>query len=386
MTQARAEKGFQTEFGTASTGQFSAPGRVNLIGEHTDYNDGFVLPFAIPQRTTVSVRVRSDRLIRVHSVDVGDTQEIGVDELVPAALTGWSAYPLGVAWALLEIATQPNTLHGVDIAVASEVPLGAGLSSSAALESSVALALNQLWGLGLDRVTLALKGQQAENTAVGANTGIMDQMASLMGEPGHAVFLDCRTLAHELVPCDVASEGLSFVVIDTNTRHSHAGGEYGLRRASCENAAAAAGVSALRDLTVADLARLETLVDNETFRRARHIVNENDRVLATVEALRAGDLARVGSLLVSSHQSMRDDFEISTAELDTQVEVARDGGALGARMTGGGFGGSVIALIATDRLDSLRQASVARAAELQMPEPSLSVVVPSAGASSHPSA
>lgn len=386
MTQARAEKGFQTEFGTASTGQFSAPGRVNLIGEHTDYNDGFVLPFAIPQRTTVSVRVRSDRLIRVHSVDVGDTQEIGVDELVPAALTGWSAYPLGVAWALLEIATQPNTLHGVDIAVASEVPLGAGLSSSAALESSVALALNQLWGLGLDRVTLALKGQQAENTAVGANTGIMDQMASLMGEPGHAVFLDCRTLTHELVPCDVASEGLSFVVIDTNTRHSHAGGEYGLRRASCENAAAAAGVSALRDLTVADLARLETLVDNETFRRARHIVSENDRVLATVEALRAGDLARVGSLLVSSHQSMRDDFGISTAELDTQVEVARDGGALGARMTGGGFGGSVIALIATDRLDSLRQASVARAAELQMPEPSLSVVVPSAGASSHPSA
>lgn len=386
MTQARAEKGFQTEFGTASTGQFSAPGRVNLIGEHTDYNDGFVLPFAIPQRTTVSVRVRSDRLIRVHSVDVGDTQEIGVDELVPAALTGWSAYPLGVAWALLEIATQPNTLHGVDIAVASEVPLGAGLSSSAALESSVALALNQLWGLGLDRVTLALKGQQAENTAVGANTGIMDQMASLMGEPGHAVFLDCRTLTHELVPCDVASEGLSFVVIDTNTRHSHAGGEYGLRRASCENAAAAAGVSALRDLTVADLARLETLVDNETFRRARHIVSENDRVLATVEALRAGDLARVGSLLVSSHQSMRDDFEISTAELDTQVEVARDGGALGARMTGGGFGGSVIALIATDRLDSLRQASVARAAELQMPEPSLSVVFPAAGASSHPSA
>lgn len=386
MTQARAEKGFQTEFGTASTGQFSAPGRVNLIGEHTDYNDGFVLPFAIPQRTTVSVRVRSDRLIRVHSVDVGDTQEIGVDELVPAALTGWSAYPLGVAWALLEIATQPNTLHGVDIAVASEVPLGAGLSSSAALESSVALALNQLWGLGLDRVTLALKGQQAENTAVGANTGIMDQMASLMGEPGHAVFLDCRTLTHELVPCDVASEGLSFVVIDTNTRHSHAGGEYGLRRASCENAAAAAGVSALRDLTVADLARLETLVDNETFRRARHIVSENDRVLATVEALRAGDLARVGSLLVSSHQSMRDDFEISTAELDTQVEVALDGGALGARMTGGGFGGSVIALIATDRLDSLRQASVARAAELQMPEPSLSVVFPAAGASSHPSA
>lgn len=386
MTQARAEQGFQTEFGTASTGQFSAPGRVNLIGEHTDYNDGFVLPFAIPQRTTVSVRVRPDRLIRVHSVDVGDTQEIGVDELAPAALTGWSAYPLGVAWALLESATQPNTLHGVDIAVASEVPLGAGLSSSAALESSVALALNELWGLGLDRVTLALKGQQAENTAVGANTGIMDQMASLMGEPGHAVFLDCRTLTHELVPCDVASEGLSFVVIDTNTRHSHAGGEYGLRRASCENAAAAAGVSALRDLSVADLARLETLVDNETFRRARHIVSENDRVLATVEALRAGDLARVGALLVSSHQSMRDDFEISTAELDTQVEVALDGGALGARMTGGGFGGSVIALIATDRLDSLRAASVARAAELQMPEPSVSVVFPAAGASSHPSA
>lgn len=385
MIQARAEQGFQTEFGTASTGQFSAPGRVNLIGEHTDYNDGFVLPFAIPQRTTVSVRVRSDRLIRVHSVDLGDTQEIGVDELAPAALTGWSAYPLGVAWALLEGATQPNTIHGVDIAVASEVPLGAGLSSSAALESSVALALNELWGLGLDRVTLALKGQQAENTAVGANTGIMDQMASLMGEPGRAVFLDCRTLTHELVPCDVASKGLSFVVIDTNTRHSHAGGEYGLRRASCENAAAAAGVSALRDLSVADLARLETLVDNETFRRARHIVTENDRVLATVEALRAGDLARVGELLVSSHQSMRDDFEISTPELDTQVEVALNSGALGARMTGGGFGGSVIALIATDRLDSLRAACLARAAELQMPQPSVSVVVPAAGASSHPS-
>ena len=386
MIQGRAEQAFQAEFGIASAGQFSAPGRVNLIGEHTDYNEGFVLPFAIPNRTAVSVRLRSDRLIRVHSVDLAETQEISIDELVPDALSGWSAYPLGVAWALLEGCSQADTVQGVDIAVASEVPLGAGLSSSAALESSVALALNELWGLGLDRVTLALKGQQAENTAVGANTGIMDQMASLMGEAGQAVFLDCRTLTYQLVPCDVASAGLSFVVIDTHTRHSHAGGEYGRRRASCENAAAAAGVSALRDLTMGDLAQLETLVDNETFRRARHIVSENDRVVATVEALRRRDLAQVGSLLVGSHQSMRDDFEISTAELDTQVEVALDAGALGARMTGGGFGGSVIALIATDRLESLRASSVARAAERRMPEPSLSVVVPSAGASGHPSA
>jgi len=263
------------------------------------------------------------------------------------------------------------------------VPLGAGLSSSAALESSVALALNELWGLGLGLADLALVGQRAENTAVGAQTGIMDQMASVMGAAGHAVFLDCRTLQHELIPCDLGPEGYSFMVIDTNTRHSHANGEYGQRRASCEKAAAAAGVPALRDLSVSDLPGLESKLDDETFRRARHIVSENDRVLATTEALRHGDLAQVGSLLVASHNSMRDDFEISTAELDAQVETALEIGALGARMTGGGFGGSVIAIGPTDTVNALTSAAHERAANEGMPAPTVSVVEPSQGAQSH---
>ena len=386
MSRERAEASFRAEFGSPSTGQWSAPGRVNLIGEHTDYNDGFVLPFAIPQRTSVSVGMRSDRRIRVHSADLGETADISMDDLSPESLGGWSAYPLGVAWALLDGHPHPDSIPGVDISLASDVPLGAGLSSSAALESSVALALNDLWGLGLDRVELALAGQRAENTAVGANTGIMDQMASVMGQAGQAVFLDCRSLTHQLIPCDISTAGLSFVVIDTNTRHSHAGGEYGQRRASCERAAAAAGVPALRDVSGEGLTRLGSLVDEETFRRARHIVTENERVVQTVEALRAGDLSRVGSLLVESHESMRDDFEISTAELDTQVEVALEVGALGARMTGGGFGGSVIALVATSTVDSLTVTSKARALARTMPETTISVVVPSEGATRHTSA
>ena len=386
MSRERAEASFRAEFGSPSTGQWSAPGRVNLIGEHTDYNDGFVLPFAIPQRTSVSVGKRSDRRIRVHSADLGETAEISMDNLSPESLGGWSAYPLGVAWALLDGHPDPDSIPGVDIALASDVPLGAGLSSSAALESSVALALNYLWGLGLDRVELALAGQRAENTAVGANTGIMDQMASVMGQAGQAVFLDCRSLTHQLIPCDISTAGLSFVVIDTNTRHSHAGGEYGQRRASCERAAAAAGVPALRDVSGEGLTRLGSLVDEETLRRARHIVTENERVVQTVEALRAGDLTRVGTLLVESHESMRDDFEISTAELDTQVEVALEVGALGARMTGGGFGGSVIALVATSTVDSLTVTSKARALARTMPETTISVVVPSEGATRHTSA
>ena len=385
MSRQRAEESFTSVFGEPSLAQFSAPGRVNLIGEHTDYNEGFVLPFAIPQRTTVSAAMREDRTLRVHSADLGETVEMNLSDLSPEVLSGWSAYPLGVTWALLESRPDQKCL-GVDIAVASEVPLGAGLSSSAALESSVALALNELWGLGLGLADLALVGQRAENTAVGAQTGIMDQMASVMGAAGHAVFLDCRTLQHELIPCDLGPDGYSFVVIDTNTRHSHANGEYGQRRASCEKAAATAGVPALRDLSVADLPGLESKLDDETFRRARHIVTENERVVETVEALREGDLTRVGTLLVASHESMRDDFEISTSELDTQVEVALEEGALGARMTGGGFGGSVIALVATSMVDSLTATSKARALARDMPETTISVVVPSEGATRHTSA
>ena len=383
MSRQRAEESFRHVYGQPSDGQWSAPGRVNLIGEHTDYNEGFVLPFAIPQRTTVSVGRRIDTTIRVHSADLGETVEMSLSDLAPEVLSGWSGYPLGVAWALLDGHADLDSCQGVDIALASEVPLGAGLSSSAALDSSVALALNELWGIGLDRAELALVGQRAENTAVGAQTGIMDQMASVMGADGHAVFLDCRSLQHELIPCDLGPAGYAFVVIDTNTRHSHAGGEYGQRRASCERAAATVGVGALRDLSVADLPSLESQLDDETFRRARHIVSENDRVLATIDALREGDLAQVGALLVASHESMRDDFEISTAELDAQVESAREMGALGARMTGGGFGGSVIAIVATDRVEALTSAAQERAAREGMPAPTVSVVEPSDGAQSH---
>ncbi|MDY7528979.1 MULTISPECIES: galactokinase [unclassified Cryobacterium] len=339
-----ATAGFANRFAGEPDGLWSAPGRVNLIGEHTDYNDGFVLPFAIDRRTVIALAARSDRLMRVASSFSDEIVEVSLDGLTPDILAGWSAYPLGVAWALGEFGAPLSTAAGFDVYIVSDVPIGAGLSSSAAIESAIAVALNDVWGLGFDRRTLARVGQLAENRAVGAPTGIMDQSASLLGEKDSAVFLDCRTLESEVVPLGFDAAGLELLIIDTKVSHEHSTGGYASRRASCELGARLLGVDSLRDLGVVDLARAAELLDDETFRRVRHVITENQRVLDTVRTLRESGPAAIGALLDASHTSMRDDFEISVPELDLAVVAARGAGALGARMTGGGFGGAAIAL------------------------------------------
>jgi galactokinase len=347
---------FQELFGREPDGLWSAPGRVNLIGEHTDYNLGFVLPFAINRRTVLGLALRDDRMLRIASAFADEVAEIAIDDLTPSALSGWSAYPFGVAWALGQHGADLAAVPGVDIYIDSVVPVGAGLSSSAAIESAVAIALNDVWQLGFDRPALAKVGQLAENKAVGAPTGIMDQSASLLGLVDAAVFLDCRSLESELVPLGFREAGLELLIIDTGVSHAHATGGYAERRASCEEGARLMGVDSLRDLSVDALDRARSVLSDETFRRVRHVVTENQRVLDTVRALRDEGPRAIGELLDASHVSMRDDFEISVPELDLAVETAQANGAIGARMTGGGFGGSAIALVPSSDVSRLQVA------------------------------
>ncbi len=376
---------FTDIFDTDVVGRWAAPGRVNLIGEHTDYNDGFVLPLAIDRQTTVTVGRRSDRLLRVASSFEDGVQEASLDALDPAALSGWSAYVHGIAWALGEgargvPASDLSGASGLDVFVESDVPVGAGLSSSAALECSVAVAMNDLWELGLDGPALAKIGQRSENDAVGAPTGIMDQSASLLGRVDSAVFLDCRSLDAEVIDLGFAAAGLELLVIDTHVEHAHATGGYVARRASCERGAEALGVSSLRDLGVDDLPRAAEVLDDETFRRVRHVVTENQRVLDTVRTLRLEGPGAIGSLLDASHVSMRDDFEISVPELDLAVATSQATGAVGARMTGGGFGGAAIALVPTDLREAVSAAVVRAFADAGFTAPTLFVVHAAAGA------
>jgi galactokinase len=365
-----------------AAGVWSAPGRVNLIGEHTDYNEGFVLPFAIEFRTTAAVALRDDDIVRV-ATDFSDTVvEVALAELdarIAAGGLDWAAYPLGVAWAL-RAAAPDAAPRGLDIALTSTVPVGAGLSSSAAIEGAVAAALNDVWAAGLDRVALARVGRTAENDAVGAPTGIMDQMASMLGEADAATFLDCRTLATRPVGLGFAPAGLAVLVIDTLVTHAHSSGGYRERRASCEAGAAGLGVASLRDVGVDDLPRAQEVLDDETFRRVRHIVTENQRVLDTVATLDAQGPRAIGDLLTASHASMRDDFEISVPELDLAVDTAVGAGAIGARMTGGGFGGAAIALIDAERVDAASVAVERAFAEAGFRAPRIFTVVPSPGA------
>jgi galactokinase len=359
---------------------WSAPGRANLIGEHTDYNEGFVLPFAITERTFAAAARRDDDTIRINSTSypVGISL-VGLDRVAPGKATGWPAYPLGVAWAIAQDRGLPR-LPGVDLLIDSAVPAGAGLSSSAALEMAVAGALADLWGLSLSGPELARIGQRAENEFVGAPTGIMDQYASLLGQADAAVFLDCRTLEARSVPLRLGPAGLALVLADTGERHAHAAGGYAARRASCEKAARKLGVPALRDVDTADLPRIEGELDDETFRRVRHVVTENARVKATVAALQAGAMKTVGRHLTASHRSMRDDYEITTQALDLAVEAALAAGALGSRMTGGGFGGSTITLIDVRRVPGLRAAIEDAFTAARLPPPRISIVTPGPGA------
>lgn len=376
----RAADHFQRAYGRPSAGVWAGPGRVNLIGEHTDYNDGFVFPFAIDRATAMAVARREDRTIRIGSAFSPDVTEVSLDELRPDALSGWSAYPLGVVWALTEYGVALSEHTGFDAFVDSDVPVGAGLSSSAALMCAMAVALNELWGLDLDRATLARVGRRAENVAVGAPTGIMDESASLFGKRDAAVFLDCRSLDTEVIPLGFEEAGLVLLVIDTRVEHAHATGGYAERRASCELGASTLGVDSLRELSVDDLPRAQEHLDDVTYRRVKHVVTEDARVLTTVRTLREHGPRAIGTLLDAGHVSLRDDFEISIPELDTAVEASRGAGALGARMTGGGFGGSAIALTPVDKEEDVRAAVLAAFAEKGFATPELFLVTAADGA------
>ena len=372
---------FASTFGGAPDGLWAAPGRVNLIGEHVDYSGGLVLPFAIDRRVVAAVRRRDDDLVRVVSTDEPGVVEARLGDIRPGTDLGWAAYPLGVLWALRERhPLQADRMTGLDIALTSDVPIGAGLSSSAAVESAVAIAADELVGLGLARNELALVGQLAENEVAGAPTGIMDQSASLLGRADSAVLIDTRDLGHEVIALGLVEHGLAVVVIDTRVSHSHATGGYGERRRSVEKATQVLGVSALRDVSVDELPAAERLLDEVTFRRLRHVVTENARVVETVRVLAESGARSIGPLLTASHRSLRDDFEISVAELDLAVETAIAAGALGARMTGGGFGGSAIALAPLERVAAVTAAVEHAFAAAGMTVPRCFTVQPSAGA------
>jgi galactokinase len=351
VTAAVAAALFEATFGAPPAGVWSAPGRVNLIGEHTDYNAGLCLPIALPHRTFAAARRRQDRVLRVVSTQRPDLVEVSLDEVDPKQPGGWAAYVAGVPWAL-ERAGYAVT--GLDLAVDSAVPSGAGLSSSAALECAVGAAISDLEGLDLlsttdGRARLATACVTAENTIAQAPTGGMDQSAAMLATSGHALLLDCRDHHTEQVPCDLADHGLALLVIDTRARHELVDGQYAERRASCERAARELGVTSLRELPAGDCAAwLGDLSSDLLRRRARHVVTEIARVERAVKALSRADFEELGLLFAASHASMRDDFEISVDELDLAVTAAVSAGALGARMTGGGFGGSAIALVPED--------------------------------------
>ena len=368
---------FEKQFGYKPAGVWSAPGRVNLIGEHTDYNEGFVLPFAIDRRTYAAVGLRSDQLARIASSFAGEVIEFEISKISKGSVAGWSAYPLGVAWALMQAGA---TSKGFDLYVESNVPVGAGLSSSAAIECSVALALNDLWGAGLSKNVLAKVGQKAENEIVGAPTGIMDQTASLFGQADHAVFLDCRTLDAKATALSLEENGLEIWVMDTRVAHRLTDGGYAARRASCEKASELLGVSSLRDVTVESLEASKHLLDDVVYKRAKHVVTENERVQQTVKLLAESGPRSIGQLMIDSHSSMRDDFQISITELDVAVETALSEGAVGARMTGGGFGGAAIALIESQKAASLTTAVIEKFQQEGFGKPEIFKVIPDAGA------
>ncbi|MFJ2812582.1 galactokinase [Streptomyces sp. NPDC091279] len=380
MSAQQVRQAFVDLYGTEPEGVWSAPGRVNLIGEHTDYNDGFVMPFALPHVATAAVSRRTDGRLRLHSADIdGGVVELTLDALAPGSDRDWTAYPAGVVWALRE-AGHPVT--GADIHLASTVPTGAGLSSSAALEVVVALALDDLYELGLQRWQLARLCQRAENVYVGAPTGIMDQTASACCEDGRALFLDTRDLSQRQIPLDLAAEGMRLLVVDTQVKHAHSNGEYGKRRAGCEKGAALLGVDALRDVPYDDLAASLARIgdDEEVVRLVRHVVTEDQRVERVVALLTSGETRAIGPVLTEGHASLRDDFRISCPELDLVVDTALASGALGARMTGGGFGGSAIVLAEAADVETLTKAVEEAFAGAGFTAPRVFEAVPSAGA------
>ena len=352
----------------------AAPGRVNLIGEHIDYSEGFVLPFAIKDRTFAAIRKRDDLTVRIASAQRRNKiVTVDINAVKPGLKGEWERYALGVLWSM-------GVKTGVDLMIDGHVPLGAGLSSSAALECSVATAVNHLFDLGLSLEDLARITQKAENQYVGVPCGIMDQSVSLMATNGSALLLDCRDLSTRNIPFDVASSGLELLIIDTQAHHALTDGGYAERRASCESVAAKLSVKSMRELTMAQLESSKNLLSDVEFIRARHAVSEMQRVLDCVEALSQADFVKVGELINQSHISLRDDYTVSCPELDTAVDASLAAGALGSRMVGGGFGGSAIALIEASKTSETIKAIEKAFADKKFKAPRFFTSLPSQGA------
>ena len=368
------EEKFLETFGEEPDLVAAAPGRVNLIGEHIDYSEGFVLPFAIKDRTLVAARKRDDSIVRVASAQRRNKIiTVDINEVKPGLKGEWERYALGVLWSM-------GVKSGVDLLIDGHVPLGAGLSSSAALECSVATAMNHLFDMGFSLEELARLTQKAENQYVGVPCGIMDQSVSLMATNGFALLLDCRDLSTRNIPFDVASHGLELLIIDTQAHHALTDGGYAERRASCESVAAKLGVKSMRELTREQLDSSQDKLSESEYIRARHAVTEMKRVLDCVEALASEDFTQVGQLLNQSHNSLRDDYTVSCPELDTAVEASLAAGALGARMVGGGFGGSAIALIQASKTSQTISAVEKAFADKKFKAPRFFTSLPSQGA------
>jgi len=352
----------------------AAPGRVNLIGEHIDYSEGFVLPFAIRDRTLAAVRKRDDSTVRIASAQRRNKiVTVDIADVKPGLKGEWERYALGVIWSM-------GVTSGVDIMIDGHVPLGAGLSSSAALECSVATAMNHLFDMGFNLEELARLTQRAENQYVGVPCGIMDQSVSLMATQGFALLLDCRDLSTRNIPFDVASHGLELLIIDTQAHHALTDGGYAERRASCESVASKLSIKSMRELSMAQLDAARDQITNTEYIRARHAVSEMKRVLDCVDALSIGDFAKVGELINQSHVSLRDDYTVSCPELDTAVEASLAAGAMGSRMVGGGFGGSAIALIEASKTTQTIRAVENAFAEKKFKAPRFFTSLPSQGA------
>jgi galactokinase len=365
---------FGQHYGQPPEGTWRAPGRVNIIGEHTDYNEGFVMPMALSQGVTVCAAGRSDDRLVLMSRQTG-LAAIELGTLTPGSVTGWPAYAAGVAWALQEAG---YAIHGASIAIDSDLPAGAGLSSSAALECAIALALTELSDVTVPRTELARIARQAENEFVGVPTGIMDQSAALLCRAGHALLLDCRTVQAVAVPFSLAAAGRCLMIIDTRIRHALTDGRYAERSHECEDAARALGIHFLRDVTGEE--QLADIHKDVLRRRACHVVQENRRVLKAADFLQDGQLAMIGSLMTASHSSLRDNFEVSWPQADAAVDAALAAGADGARMTGGGFGGAVIALVPLTLTRSLLTSVRQRFSHANWPEPTFTLATPSEGA------
>ncbi|MFC9355686.1 galactokinase [Rhodococcus sp. NPDC057014] len=375
-----AEALFRNTFGGDADGVWTAPGRVNLIGEHVDYAGGLVLPFALPYGTVVAVRVRDDGILHAVSTHTTDTWRGPLADVAPGHPSGWAAYVAGVVWALRR-SGHLTAGTGFDVAVHSTVPVGSGLSSSAALECAFALAVADLTGLPTDtngRRPLIEASVLAENEIAGASTGGMDQSVAMLARPGHALLLDCRDGATRHVPLDFGSAGARLIVIDTNAPHRLVDGQYGNRRAAVEKACADLGVATLRDVADADAA--VAALSSPVAQRARHVLGEIRRVREVADLLDRGRIADIGDALNRSHASLRDDYEVSSAELDSAVDAALAAGAWGARMTGGGFGGSAIALVPAGRVDAVVETVVRRAASAGLPVPQFLSAEPSGSA------